>query len=398
MWRGPLEYGQATATSTGAAAPLLALKTRSMLSGAPLWNNRSVSYPPRVALVIADSSRTGGPEHVLTLAEELRDAGWYPLVIAPTGPLHGHCSESRIAAARWEVGGAAAASAPMRLRQLLRRSGVDLVHSHGLRAGALTRRARPRLPHVHTHHLDGWFTAGRVRLAAHRRELRLLARGRRLQIAVSTSVQQFLLNEVGVDPALIRLVPNGVRVPPAAPRSGPTGAHVGVLARLVDSKGVDLAVLALAAPGGRNLHLRVGGTGPELARLLELAVAQKVADRVDFVGEVTDREAFFGSCDLVWVPSRAEPFGLVACEAMGRGVPVVASRVGGLPDILDPPRSGICVAPANPAALASVSAALLEDHDRYARLSEAGLSRVRQEFSAARMGARTRRVYRELIG
>ncbi|MHB1500891.1 MAG: glycosyltransferase, partial [Candidatus Dormibacteria bacterium] len=94
---------------------------------------------------------------------------------------------------------------------------------------------------------------------------------------------------------------------------------------------------------------------------------------------------------------RAEPFGQVACEAMSAGIPVVAARVGGLPEILDPPRAGILVAPANPTAMASVTSALLANGERYRRLSEAGPERVRQRYSAARMGALTRGVYREVL-
>ncbi len=354
-------------------------------------------YPPRIALVIADSSRTGGPEHVLTLAEELHGVGWSPLVVCPEGPLRERCRKAGVASAAVGFGGLAAPATPVRLRQLLRRWGPDLVHSHGLRAGAMVRRAGPRAPVVHTHHLDGWFTTGRMRRSVHAHELRALGRAAQLQIAVSVSVRRFLTEEVGSDPARIRVVPNGVVPLAGAARPGPPGRRVATLCSLVPSKGVDLALLALAAPAGRELHLSVGGLGPELGGLVDLAASLGVADRVDFVGEVADRAAFFAGCDLVWVPSRAEPFGLVACEAMSCGVPVVAARVGGLPEILDPPRSGLCVPPANPAALASVSSALLKDPERYRRLSEAGMERVRSEFTAARMGARTRHVYRELL-
>jgi glycosyltransferase involved in cell wall biosynthesis len=358
----------------------------------------SMRSDSRVLLVIADSSRSGGPEHVLTLAQELSAAGWVPLVACPPGELTERCRGLGVAASSVSMRGRGWASAPVQLRQLSRRWGASVVHSHGLRAGTLLRQARPGPPQIHTHHLDGWFTASPLRVAVHRHQLRALCRAAQLQIAVSNSVAEFLTEQVGADPRRVRVIPNGIQ--PLAPltRTAPAGRRMGVLARLTQSKGVDIAILALATPAGRTLTLNIGGTGPELAALVDLAFTVGVADRVNFLGEVTDREQFFARCDLAWVPSRAEPFGLVACEAMSSGLPVVASRVGGLTEILDPPLAGLVVTPANPAALASVSTGLLDDGARYAALSAAGPDRVRRRFSSTRMAALTRGVYREVTG
>ncbi len=357
-----------------------------------------MNIDPRVLLVIADSSRSGGPEHVLTLAQELTAAGWVALVACPPGPLVDRCRDLGIGVAPIQMSGGGWGSAPIQLRQLARRSKVGIVHSHGLRAGALLRRAHSAAPQIHTHHLDGWFTASGLRVVVHRREMHALDRAARLQIAVSNSVAEFLLKQAHAEPSRLRVIPNGIHPLPVKPRSAPSGRRVGVLARLHHAKGVDIAILALATPAGRSMTLNIGGAGPELAALVDLAYTSGVADRVNFLGEVTDRERFFAGCDLAWVPSRAEPFGLVACEAMSSGLPVVASRVGGLTEILDPPVAGLVVGAANPAALASVSAGLLDDPVRYRALSEAGPDRIRRRFSAARMGALTRGVYRELLG
>ena len=357
-----------------------------------------MSSDSRVLLVIADSSRSGGPEHVLTLAKELTAAGWVALVACPPGELVARCRKDGLEVSPIQMNGRGWASAPIQLRQLARRSGARVVHSHGLRAGALVRRAHTAAPQVHTHHLDGWFTSSQLRVAIHRHELKALERSAQLQIAVSNSVAEFLTDQVGADPWRLRVVPNGIHPLPDCRRAAPNGRRVGLLARLTQSKGVDIAILALSTPAGRNLSLQIGGSGPELLALVDLAYTSGVADRVHFLGEVADRERFFATCDLAWVPSRAEPFGLTACEAMSSGLPVVASRVGGLPEILDPPRAGLVVGAANPAALASVSAGLLDDPQRYAALSAAGPDRIRRRFSASRMGALTRGVYREAIG
>ncbi|MGH7610690.1 MAG: glycosyltransferase family 4 protein [Candidatus Dormibacteria bacterium] len=356
-----------------------------------------MSADKRVLLVIADGSRSGGPEHVLTLASELARAGWEPLVACTEGGLAQRCRAEGLAAAELAMAGRGWLVAPVQLRQLGRRWRAAIWHSHGLRAGALARRAHPGVPLVHTHHLDGWFTASRSRIVAHRRELRALGRACSLQIAVSNSVAEFLSGEGGADPRRLRVIPNGIHPLEGNLRARPRARTAGLLARLTESKGADVAVLALGTPAGRRLRLRVGGQGPQLSALVDLAAASGVADRVDFVGEVRDRQGFLDSLDVAWVPSRAEPFGLVACEAMSAGVPVVASRVGGLVEILEPPRFGLAVNPANPAALASVTAGLLEDEERYSELSAAGPARVRQRYTAARMAALVRGVYWELL-
>lgn len=361
------------------------------------WNNALVHHQPRVLLVIADSSRTGGPEHVLTLARELVAAGWETAVACPDGELRDRCSDVGILSLGLATGASQLALAPIRLRHLAHRYRADLIHSHALRAGSVVRRAQSGTPWVHTHHLDDWFTSSAWRIRAHRRELRQIGRGAGRQIAVSNSVFNFLTETVGCSQDRVRVVPNGIYPLLPRSRSQPAGATVGVLASLVASKGIDLALMALTMPAGRGLRLRVGGTGPELSTLLDLAEQLDVSARVSFIGEVVDRQAFFDACDVVWVPSRREPFGLVACEALSSGVPVVGTRVGGLPDILEPPHYGVLVAPANPAGLASVTAALLADQERYRRLSEVGPERVRQRFSASRMAALTRGVYRELL-
>lgn len=358
----------------------------------------SMGSDSRVLLVIADSSRSGGPEHVLTLAQELSAAGWAPLVACPPGELVERCRDLGVAVSTLSMSGRGWASAPVQLRQLSRRWRAAVVHSHGLRAGTLLRRARSGSPQIHSHHLDGWFTASPLRVAVHRHQLRALCRSAQLQIAVSNSVAEFLTGQVGADAHRVRVVPNGIQPLSPLPRTSPTGRRIGVLATLTQSKGVDIAILALATPAGRSMTLNIGGAGPELPSLVDLAFTVGVADRVNFLGEVTDREQFFASCDLAWVPSRAEPFGLVACEAMSSGLPVVASRVGGLTEILDTPRAGLVVTPANPAALASVSAGLLDDQPRYAALSAAGPERIRRRFSSTRMAALTRGVYREVTG
>lgn len=94
-----------------------------------------------------------------------------------------------------------------------------------------------------------------------------------------------------------------------------------------------------------EVHVMVTGTGSSeyLEDLLDLISARGINDRVTFLGRVSDMQVFYRACDLVVIPSRAEPFGRVIIEAFASKVPVIATRVGGIPEIIEPGRNGVLV-------------------------------------------------------
>jgi glycosyltransferase involved in cell wall biosynthesis len=138
---------------------------------------------------------------------------------------------------------------------------------------------------------------------------------------------------------------------------------VGVVGRLVPEKGVDVflqaAALVLAVvPQARFL---VVGDGPVRADLERQAAGLGIADRVTFTGFRADAPQVIAGLDLLAVPSRSDGSPLVVCEAMAAGVPVVASRVGGLPDLVADGRTGLLVGPGRSEELARALVSLLLD-------------------------------------
>ncbi len=123
-----------------------------------------------------------------------------------------------------------------------------------------------------------------------------------------------------------------------------------------------------------------------------------VADRVRFLGQRTDVPRLLGAVDVLVHPSREpEPFGRSVAEAMAASVPVVASRIGGIPEIVTDGENGLLVPAGDAAALAEVISKLLGDDSLRARLAAAGRAVARDRFSIEAHVEAVQRVYEELL-
>lgn len=240
--------------------------------------------------------------------------------------------------------------------RFLRRLRPDVVHTHGVRANFVGRLAArlagiPSVTTVHSFLASDYGSPLRAAVA-HLLDDATLPWADRV-IAISHALRQDLIMR-GARPEHIAVIPNGIPDPPAANPEvlkalGGGNPVLAVAARLQPTKGVDVAIRAL-----RYLphhHLAILGDGPALEELRRLADAELVSDRVHFLGYRDDLRAIIAGADLLLAPSRAEGFGLAALEAMAQGVPVVASRVGGLPELLSQ-GGGVLTPPDDPEALA----------------------------------------------
>jgi glycosyltransferase involved in cell wall biosynthesis len=279
-----------------------------------------------------------------------------------------------------------------RLRRELRRLRPDVVHTHLVHADVYGALAAPRVAAlVSTKHNDDPFRRGPFRFVE-----RLLARRAGRVIAITDALARFTVHEVGLPAEKVEVVHYGLDSPPEpwgenAGLDLPEGARVLLaICRLVPQKGVDVAVAALARV--RSEHpdavLVVLGEGPERPRL--------EGEGVYLPGRVGDVGAWLRRADLLVHPVRWEGFGLALLEAMLAGLPVVASRVSSVPEIVRDGQTGLLVAPDDPAALAEAAKRLLGDPDLARSYGEAGRERARSEFSVERMARNTLDVYSKL--
>jgi glycosyltransferase involved in cell wall biosynthesis len=275
------------------------------------------------------------------------------------------------------------------LIRLLRRERVDILHAHMFGSnlwGTLIGRG-VRVPVIVAHE-HGWAVqTGRLRQLADRE---IIARWSDAFVAVSEDARQRMINSAGIDPCNVIVVHNGIAPPPPGPAhdlraelgipgDAPVIATAAVLRR---EKELDVllrsaAVLRARVPG---LHVVIAGAGPERPDLERLTRALGLQDAVFFLGFRPDVPAVFGASDVAVFSSATEGSPLAVMEAMEVGRPIVATRVGGVPDLIEDEVHGLLVPPHDPGALAAAVERALRDRVAATAMGTRARERRRREF------------------
>jgi glycosyltransferase involved in cell wall biosynthesis len=290
------------------------------------------------------------------------------------------------------------------MRRHIRAVRPDVVHTHLGTAdliGGLAARSLG-VPAVSTIHAVAQRRAG-----IERAKSAVFALGRRCcdarVIAVSESARRAYREQSwGMDDRVVRIY-NGVDLV-AAPGSGaavrrelavaPDDMLVGMISALRTEKGHDIAIETIAMLRERfpRLRLLIAGQGRGAAALARLAAP--LGDRVLLAGRRTDVMGVFDALDVCLHPSRMDAFPTTLIEALAASTPVLASAVGGIPEIIDDGRTGTLVpAPPSAAALARALAELLEDPARRRALAVAGRAAYERRFTAGPWVEQTRTLY-----
>jgi glycosyltransferase involved in cell wall biosynthesis len=298
------------------------------------------------------------------------------------------------------------AAAVRALAAYLRREEIDLVHSHMFRAEVIGTRAAVA---AGTPVIISTVHSSRVRSDADTRLLAELTPQIDRLIVPSDAIAHKVRAE-GRGDAEFAVIPNGVdlsRFTVDAPRCTlrreygiPRDALLlGVVARLEPEKGHRTLVAAMPAvlAGAPDAWLAIVGEGSERqdleAQVRSLPAAAR--DRIIFTGRRDDVSAVTADLDIAVLPSLREAQGISLLEAMARCRPVVASAVGGIPEVVTDGESGLLVPPADPAALADAIVRLAESPSLRQRLGEAGFATVRDRFSIDAQVLRIEEVYDE---
>ena len=204
-----------------------------------------------------------------------------------------------------------------------------------------------------------------------------------------------------VPPERIEVIRNGVEPGSAIDADERRAIRVGLLGhepqtialfvgRLVECKNVPVLLRALAlVPALTRPHLVLAGDGPLKPELIAQAQRLGIASHAHFLGERSDTRTLMQAADLLVLPSKEEGLSNVILEAMATGCPVIASAVGGNPELVEHPRSGLLFPPDDASALAAGLVRLASDPELRLRLATAAAFRARSEFSLETMLRRT---------
>jgi glycosyltransferase involved in cell wall biosynthesis len=224
-------------------------------------------------------------------------------------------------------------------------------------------------------------TAGQIRLQR-------LAYRAATKVVANSPAARTILRQEKLGPGSIAVIPNGLDAAAygARKQSGQVRSFITV-ANLRPEKDHEtlLKAAALLIEDVPSLRVRIVGSGPRRAALEARTAALGLGSHVEFLGHRDDVPALLADADAFVLPSRSEAFPNGAIEAMAAGLPVVASAVGGLLDLIDDGHTGRLVPPGDPAALAAVMRTWIEHPDRAAAIGAAGRESVLQQYSFERM-------------
>ena len=292
------------------------------------------------------------------------------------------------------------------LVRLLRQERVEVLHAHkfGSNVWAAILGSIARVPCVVAHEHTWSFEGQPMRRFLDRE---LIARGTDAFIAVSSDDRRKMIEIEGIDPSDVTFVANGIDAIPEGdgarvrdelgiPPDAPVAVAVAVLR---PQKALDVLIRATAEllPDLPGLRVLIAGGGEQQDHLEALA-AELGADRaVTLLGIRSDVPDLLAAADVAALSSDYEGSPLAVMEYMDAGLPVVATRVGGVPDLIEEGVNGLLVPPQDPGALAAALGSVLRDREAAAEMGRRGRERRRSEFTIDNTVRALERIYAETL-
>jgi glycosyltransferase involved in cell wall biosynthesis len=356
----------------------------------------------RIVHCVTSGEAAGGQIVALQLARAARAAGHECAFVSPDdGPFLEQARAEGFATHLVRLDRLFRVDGVARLAVVLRRARADVVHTHTPLVAetlASSAAALARVPVVRHVHIAHHFPANARQAGLYRRLDNATARRAAALVTVSEATRQELLRQGYPD--RIHVIHNGVR-PSEAVAAAELDVRrpvVGEIARLAEVKGQRTLLRACA-----SLDASVVLAGADLeqggayrAELEREAAQLGMAHRVHFLGYRDDAAALLRAFDVLALPSTTEGLPLVLLEAMDAGIPVVATPVGGVPELVTNGETGLLVPPEDPDALAAALGRLLAEPDTARRLAAAAKARVDADFSEHAMCDRVLALYEDL--
>lgn len=350
----------------------------------------------KVLYVISDSQFGGGSQHVLDLLENINRKKYTPILISRNSDIARKlCKNTKCyivpLQSRIDMGSV------RKIKKIIIKEKPDILHLHSTRAGILGTLAGKDygLKIIYTEHLftKDYLPENRFIHLMQKTAFKKLARYIAKVIAVSNAVKDYLVHENVFPADKIMVIYNGAKFLANKNIYNRKKMIIGTVGSLAHIKGYDYLIKSLGELKSPYL-LKIIGTGEEKDNLSNLAHCLKLHKNIEFLGNVAnlDREiAFF---DIYVQPSISESFGLGIAQAMSAGIPVIASNVGGIPEIVA--KCGILIEPKDIVGLTSALKKLIKNSKLRKKLGDCGQERIRKNFSIAKMINLTEKLYEKI--
>ena len=355
--------------------------------------------PLKILHIDPEKGWGGGESQVLGLLGYLSRRGHRNHLLGhPEGPLFREARGSGVEAFPLTVRNDIDFRPVFSLKRLIRKERYDIVHFHTKRAHALSLwlgRIGPGIRYVVTRRMDYPVKRNWYNDYLYNRQVDGV-------VAISRKIVDLLV-EGGVRSERIRLIHSGIDPAPFGKGDASTAdaapTVIGTVAVLEERKGHRflLEAAALLKQQGHRLKYRLAGEGSERRRLRQLVLEKGLQEEVEFAGFVSDIPAFLSAIDIFALPSLYEGLGVAVLEAMAAGKAVVATRAGGLPELVDDTITGVLVPQQDSRALARAIETLIRQKALVRQMGARGRERVLRHFTMEQMAKKNEDYYYELL-
>jgi len=353
-------------------------------------------------LYLTTDSKIGGAENIILALIKGLNRNKYSvglLILSGTGPLIGEAKKLGIEVTALRMKSKFDIISLLKIFPYLRKKKIDILHTHLYHSniiGALVKKWK-RIPiFLYTSHGLPIEKNSPLSLCNNL----IMRKANHKIIAVSSDVKRKLINYGKVKPEKIILIHNGIDVSKFFSSEKGKDILIGTIAnlRLVKGHQYLLKAIPTVLEGIPSTKFLIVGQGPLRKDLEQLAKRLKITKNVIFTGYQKNIAEILAKLTLFVLPSIREPLGICLLEAMATGLPVVATNIGGIPEVVKDRETGLLVPPKNPEILAHAILTLLQNREKAKNMAIAGRRRVEEKFNLKIMVRKTEEVYQNLIG
>lgn len=358
----------------------------------------------KILYCISDDQFGGGSFHLLKLLENINRKKYLPILISKNSDIARRLTKKTkcyILPLKNRID----ATSINKLKGIITEEKPNIIHLHSTRSGILGTMAakQTEIPIIYTEHLftKSYIPKNKIIYWVQKTAFKKLAGYIKQVIAVSNSVKNYLVDEKIFPENKISVIYNGVEIPDNFINKSKNNYTVGSIGSLQPIKGYNYLIEAIDIIRRKNpkiykkIILKIIGSGPEKENLQKQIRSLKLQNKISFLNYPEDIDEEINQWNLYIQPSLSESFGMAIAEAMAHGLPIIASKVGGIVEIVND-YSGILIEPKRSDLLAKSIIKLFSDVKLSRKMGKCARQRIKDKFSLKKMIANTEKIYEKI--